>query len=292
MNPRFATETAFHPTRALRRGWYIVTEAPVVLWLLAVGVVVAEQVAESSRSGLWTALTEGLERMLPQAESRLAWQAWDPPAMAQVDVLAIVPLLFLLLGFRCWLDLRAIRAHRRILEDGSDTEEQAAGSLRALFQFRVMAWGLVLGSLLIACLPGLAFIWFGGNAISPVWVLLGLVLLLFFGIPVWIYVSMGIYLGDRLVVLRGLSAVEALETSWGLARGNRTSLLIFRTVLVGAKLILVLLGLLLCGVGVLLTWPLGRAIAEAALSEAVLVQELKNPYPDEWKFLAAHEASL
>ena len=136
MNPRFATETAFHPTRALRRGWYIVTEAPVVLWLLAVGVVVAEQVAESSRSGLWTALTEGLERMLPQAESRLAWQAWDPPAMAQVDVLAIVPLLFLLLGFRCWLDLRAIRAHRRILEDGSDTEEQAAGSLRALFLHR------------------------------------------------------------------------------------------------------------------------------------------------------------
>ena len=119
-----------------------------------------------------------------------------------------------------------------------------------------------------------------------------LVLLLLFGIPVWIYVSMGIYLGDRLVVLKGLGAVEALEASWGIARGNRTSLLIFRVVLVGAKISLFLFGLLLCGVGVLLTWPLGKAIAEAALSEAVLVQDHQNPYPEEWKFLVAHEAAL
>lgn len=292
MNPRFATETAFHPTRSLRRGWYIVTEAPVVLWLLAAGVVVAEQIGESSRSGLWTALSEGLERMLPQADARLAWQAWDPPEMAQIEVLAVVPLLLLLLWVRCWLDLRAIRAHRRILEEGSDSGTQTAGRLRDLFRFRLMAWGLVLGSVLIACLPGLGFIWFGGSAISPVWVLLGVVLLLLFGIPVWIYVSMGIYLGDRLVVLEGLGPVAALESSWDLARGNRTSLLIFRVVLVGAKILSVVFGLLLCGIGVLVTWPLGRAIAEAALSEAVLVQRLQNPFPEQWKFLGAHEASL
>ena len=263
-----------------------------VLWLLTAGVVVAEQIGESSRSGLWTALSDGLERMLPQADTRLAWQAWDPPAMAQGQVLAIVPLLLLLLWFRCWLDLRAIRAHRRILEEGANTGEESSGRLGDLFRFRLMAWGLVLGSLLIACLPGLGFIWFGGSAISPVWVLLGLVLLLLFGIPVWIYVSMGIYLGDRLVVLRGLGPVQALESSWSLARGNRTSLLIFRVVLVGAKLVSVVLGLLLCGVGVLVTWPLGRAIAEAALSEAVLVQDLQDPFPERWKFLAAHEATL
>ena len=262
-----------------------------VLWLLTAGIVVAEQVGESSRSGLWTALSEGLERMLPQADTRLAWQAWDPPAVAQVEVLAVVPLLLVLLWFRCWLDLRAIRAHRRILEEGANLGEKLTGRLNDLFRFRLMAWGLVLGSLLIACLPGLGFIWFGGSAISPVWVLLGLVLLLLFGIPVWVYVSMGTYLGDRLVVLHGLGPVQALESSWSLARGNRTSLLIFRVVLVGAKLVAVVLGLLLCGVGVLATWPLGRAIAEAALSEAVLVQDLEDPFPERWKFLAAHEAS-
>ena len=109
------------------------------------------------------------------------------------------------------------------------------------------------------------------------------------GAPVWVYVSMGVYLGDRLVVFEGLKAVDALEKSWGLARGNRTSLLIFRTVLWGAKVLSVVFGLLLCGVGVLLTWPLGRAITEAALSEAVLVQRIKNPFPASWKFLFTHE---
>ena len=103
---------------------------------------------------------------------------------------------------------------------------------------------------------------------------------------------MGIYLGDRLVVLEGLGPVAALESSWDLARGNRTSLLIFRVVLVGAKILSVVFGLLLCGIGVLVTWPLGRAIAEAALSEAVMVQRLRNPFPEQWKFLGAHEASL
>jgi hypothetical protein len=212
--------------------------------------------------------------------------------MAQAEVLALVPLLLLFLWIRCWFDWRAMRAHRRILEEGSDTDGVLSGRLRDLFAYRLIAWGLVLGALLLACLPGIGLVWVGGNSVSPEWALLGAVMLIVVGLPVWIYVSMGVYLGDRLVVLEGLTPVNALERSWGLAHGNRISLLIFRLVLVGTKIVSVLVGFLLCGVGVLLTWPLGKAIAEAALSEAVLVQRLKTPFPESWKFLVAHETQV
>ena len=256
---------------------------------MAAGVVVSEQVGDSMRSGLWGHFMDGLSRHLPYSDQRLAWEAWDPPPMAQGYVLAVGPLLLLLLLLRCWFDFRAFQAHRKILEEGSDVGGATQSRLVDLFLFRLVAWGLVLGSLLLACMPGIGLIWFGSSSLSPVWTLLGVVMVVLIGAPVWVYVSMGVYLGDRLVVFEGLKAVDALEKSWGLARGNRTSLLIFRTVLWGAKVLSVVFGLLLCGVGVLVTWPLGRAITEAALSEAVLVQRIKNPFPASWKFLFTHE---
>ena len=91
------------------------------------------------------------------------------------------------------------------------------------------------------------------------------------------------------MVVRGLSAKDSLQASWELARSNRVALLVFRAVLLGAKLVAVFLGLLACGVGIFLTWPLGKALAEAALSESVLVSEAKDTHPPHWKMLLAHE---
>jgi hypothetical protein len=268
----------------------MLTESPVVLWLLAAGVVVLERLSVGLRDDLTRTVVVRLEEALPIARDRFAWQAWEVPTLEARLLVLMGPLLLLFLLVRCGLDLRAIRAHRQILETGSWGSSREEGPrLLKLFQFRLLAWGLVLGSLSLAALPGLLVLWWGIESFSLAISLFGLFLILLFGLPVWAYVSLGIYTGDRLLIFEQLGPVDALESAWELARGNRMGLLVFRLVSLGYKVLGILSGLLLCGVGVLVTWPLSRAVAEAALSEAVLVSRGGDLNPPTWKMLVAHE---
>ena len=267
----------------------MVTESPVRLWLLAAGVVLSEQLASGSRDGLQLLVQGLLERGLPGADSRYAWEAWETSNIGRMTLVGSCVFLLVLLLFRCFLDLKAIRAHQEILEEGGETEKEVRGRFWELFSFRVLCWGLVLGSFFLAALPGLLIVFWGLQSASPGLFAFGLMLILLFGFPAWLYVSLGVYTGDRFLIVRGLSAKEALQVSWDLARSNRVALLVFRSVCLGAKVVAVFLGLLVCGVGVLITWPLGKALAEAALSEAVLVSEAQEPNPAHWKILLAHE---
>lgn len=292
MKSRIAIETAFHPSRSLRRGWFILTESPILLWLFAAGIVLLENLASGYRDDISEALFLRLERALPMAEERFAWQAWDVPSIQAEFVAFLGPFLLFLLWVRCWIDLRMIRAHRGILEKGfQSTDSTLRGVWFGLFQYRLLAWGLVIGSLILACIPGLLVLWWGIEAYSLVLSVFGLALMLIFGLPIWTYVSMGVYLGDRLLIFEGHRPVEALELSWELASGNRLPLLVFRLVCTGYKALGILLGLLFCGVGVLVTWPAAKAAAEAALSEALLVARGGDVSPAGWKMLVTHEQS-
>jgi uncharacterized membrane protein len=79
-----------------------------------------------------------------------------------------------------------------------------------------------------------------------------------------------LFLGSRVVVLEDLGPLAALERSFSLASGERAALLVFRLVCVTFKLLGVFLGLAGCVVGALVTWPLFRAVSDAALSEAFM----------------------
>jgi len=270
----------------------MLTESPMLLWMFAAGIVLLENLASGYRDDISEALFLRLERALPMAEERFAWQAWEVPSLHAEFVAFLGPFLLLLLFVRCWIDLRMIRAHRSILEqDFQGSDASVRGLWFALFQYRLLAWGLVIGSLILACLPGSLVLWWGIESFSLVLSVFGLALMVIFGLPVWTYVSMGVYLGDRLLVFEGRGPVEALELSWELASGNRLPLLIFRLVCVGYKALGILLGLLFCGVGVLVTWPAAKATSEAALSEALLVARCGEVYPSGWKMLLTHEQS-
>jgi hypothetical protein len=291
MSAPLSVETAFHPTRALRRGWFVLTESPVLLWVLAVGVVLAERFAEGVWDRCGQALVGRLEGAMPGVGSQ-RWAAWEPKPLEGEFLLWVGPVLILLLAIRCGFDLRAFRAHQSLLQSGAREkggEEHTETGWFELFQFRLIAWGLVLGGLVLAMLPGILVFGWAVRAVAPVLGLFGLFLMLLFGLPVWVYLSLGVYTGDRLMVYANLGPVQALEASWDLARGNRFSLLIFRLVSVVYKLAGIGFGLLLCGVGVLVTWPLAKAVSEAALSEAILVLREGEVSPPSWKMLLTHE---
>jgi len=265
-------------------------EAPVVLWLLGLGVVLLERGAQSLRVDLRDTVVSRVEQALPIAQDHYAWQAWEAPTLQKDLLILMGPLLLVLLFVRCALDLRAISAHRSILETGGGGRSQGSSvRISTLFQYRLLAWGLFLGSLMLAAVPGLLVLWWGVESYSPALSLFGFFLLGLFGLPVAAYVSLGTYAGDRLLIYEQLEPVQALESSWELARGNRMALLVFRLVCLGYKIAGVLLGLLFCGVGVLLTWPLVKAVTEAALSEAVLVSREGELAPSHWRLLVAHE---
>jgi hypothetical protein len=287
-----SAETAFHPTRALRRGWFVLTESPVLLWILAAGIVLVERFSGRIWNSLGDAVILRLEKSLPMADERFAWAVWESPGLHSQFIFWVTPLLLVLLALRSGFDLRAIRAHKRILETGSAEEterESSSVTWFSLFQFRLLAWGLVLGSLVLAFIPGLLVLWWGISGLSPVLSVFGLFLMLLFGLPVWVYVSLGLYTGDRLMVYEGIGPVQAMEAAWDLARGNRMAFLVFRMVSLGYKVAGILIGFLLCGVGVLVTWPLVKAVSEAALSEAMLVMRNGEESPPTWKMLLTHE---
>jgi len=292
LSASLSAETAFHPTRALRRGWFVLTESPVFLWVLAAGVVIVERVSSRVWNKFGDAVVLRLEESLPMADDRFAWTAWESQGFHSQFLVWVTPLLLALLAIRSGFDLRAIRAHKQILETGSAEDaarESSSVSWFSLFQFRLLAWGLVLGSLVLAFIPGLLVFWWGVTSLSPALSVFGLFLMLLFGLPVWVYVSLGLYTGDRLMVYGDMGPVQAMEESWDLARGNRMALLVFRLVSLGYKIAGVLVGFLLCGVGVLVTWPLVKAVSEAALSEAMLVMRNGEVSPMSWKMLLTHE---
>ncbi len=261
--------------------------------MLAAGVVLAERFSASVWERCSDAIVLRLEGVLPQAGDG-SWAAWEPSPLRREFLVWVGPLLAVFLAIRCGLDLLAIRAHRRLLESGLEEPGESEIPLIgwfSLFQFRLVAWGLVLGSLALALLPGGLVFWWGIKAYSPVLALFGLFLMLLLGLPVWVYVSLGVYTGDRLMVYDNLQPIQALESAWDLARGNRLPLLVFRLVSVGYKLVGIFLGFLLCGVGVFITWPMAKAVSEAALSEAMLVLHKGEVSPDNWKLLLTHEQS-
>ncbi len=280
-------EAALNPSRSLRRGWAFLARAPVLLFLVTGGVVVTEIVGRYGRDSAAEVFFWRLVQGLPLAEySSRIWDA-EPQPLSWLPLL--VPILLLLLWFRSLLEAGSFGMHRQLLKTASgDMAGLASGMSRArrLFVFHLLSWSLLLGSFALSALPGILICWAGVGFGSPVLTAAGMATFLLISVPTWITVSLGLYPGSRLLVFEDLSPVEALEQSWQLASGHRGALLIFRLVCVAFKMMGVIAGLLACGVGALITWPVFRAVSDAALSEALLLHRKKGEEQEEWRLLA------
>lgn len=200
------------------------------------------------------------------------WMAWVLAVVVAVAVAAffVAALLFCL---NCWIQTGSIRLHENVIVRGDD-------HLGALFSGRdrfldMVGWKLlsglcISGATLVAAWPGVLLAYAGwATQRNTLWNG-GIGFAVILGLPAAVYVGLGVFLGDRAVVLEGRRPVEALRRAWSIARGNRFPLLLFAFVCMLVQLASVL-GLVLCFVGALATVPLGRAVTELAKTEGFLI---------------------
>ena len=216
---------------------------------------------------------------LDEQQMRALMEATSPPqAFAVLRDFLPGLLIGAVLGFisflvRCYLMVGWIRVHRHVLAERSENVAllfSGADGFGRLVSWEVLRGFVGLGTLLVALLPGSALLIAGGTIGGGVVMkFLGLLLLLLLPIPVMVYVSLGLWFGDRAVVLDGCSPTEALERSWELARGKRLQLFLFVLVVE----LLGLAGLVACCIGVFVT----RAVADVATTEAYLAWTRPRP---------------
>jgi hypothetical protein len=246
-------DEAFAPVRALRHGADALQRAPVGLLVGGALILLLDTCAGSGgNQGDLSELTGHLDQSQARLVVGLVWL---------FTVFAIASFFL-----RCWLLPGWLRLHRHVLQTGEDAMGALFGGGDAFL--RMLGWQvlnkvILLGTFVVAALPGGALMALGAAQENDVLASVGAVLLLVLALPVLVYVWLGLVLGDYAVALEDLRPVATLERTWELARGNRLRLGVF----FGVMELFSLLGVLLCCVGVFLTRP----IAQIGATEAFLL---------------------
>jgi uncharacterized membrane protein len=190
-------------------------------------------------------------------------------------VLWVGPFLILLAAIRALFDVISFRIHRDVITRGHPSSNREGSGVTSLtlqlFVFYLLSFGAVIGAVVVAGAVGVGVTMSGISSASPGVVLFGMAVVAVSVVPAWIYVSFGLYLGSRIVVFEQVSAVEALERSWALAKGHRWPLIVFRLILSLFVVAGGVIGLAVCGVGILVSLPVVCAVASASLSEAFML---------------------
>lgn len=173
---------------------------------------------------------------------------------------------------------------QRELLEGSEPEPSSLFTTRQ-FYGRLLGWNFCwLAVMLIAALPMAGYtyyVWMGdfewaqhseyAFLLQAWWELL-----VAFGVwaitvlPVLAFLWLSFCLTSRLVVCEDLPLFEAARASWQLTHGHRLALIPFALIGFLFRLGGVLLGLLLCCVGILVTYPFAIAVREVAWTRAYL----------------------
>ncbi len=194
---------------------------------------------------------------------------------AELGVIAAVVLLLVVVGllcggamlaFRSWVHGGYLRLHREVLCTGTGSCETHIGAkdvFLSMIGFKLL-WGLIYtGTLMLALLPGGVLLGFGVFTDLDALMAVGVGLMVLLAIPVALYVTLGLVFGELAVALDGARAVEAVERSWDLARGNRGWLFVYLCV----TGLFTLVGICLFCFGIVVT----RAIADTGFTEAYLL---------------------
>jgi hypothetical protein len=156
--------------------------------------------------------------------------------------------------------LRGERAGAKVLFSGGDR-------FGAMLRWKLLASVVTFAASLAGALPGFALAIVSGG--EGTLALIGGLLATAGAGFAWMYVFLGIWLGDRVVTFERAGARQTLRRSWELARGHRPRLFLFFVALLALG-VAGALGMVLFCVGALVTVPIARAIGGAALTDAYL----------------------
>lgn len=258
---------AFSPTRAISHGVEGIRRAPGALLVGGFFMWVTSGGCGNSSSA--SDLGEVAKDQSPEVSAAIL--------LVVLGVLAVVVVLsFFVFLFRSFLHTGYLRLHREVLRTGEDNFSVLVSGGDAFG--RMAAWKLLsgfigFGTMIVAAIPGGVLMGVGvAQDSGPALIGAGLVLLVLCMVPVSIYVSLGLALGAHAVALEGLGAMDALDRSWELARGNRLTLFVFFLV----TGLFSLLGAIACCIGMFVT----RTMADVGTTEAFLLAT--NPEVREW----------
>lgn len=188
-------------------------------------------------------------------------------------VVGVLVVLTFFLVFVAWFEGGWLRVHEEIVRTGEGTFGtlfSGADVLLPILGNFLLAGFVFLGVFGLAAGPGFAAVAWGVHADSlPIGIVGGAEVLLV-GLPVVVYVVLGLSFVHHLVALDGYGPVDALSRSWALASGHRLQLLFFRVVVAIVTTIAGALGIVACFVGVFVTWPAHFAVRDLAFTEAYL----------------------
>lgn len=213
----------------------------------------------------------------------------------ELGVVAGLVGMFLLVGLFCggimllirsFIHTGYLRLHEQLVRDGAgDFGPLFSGAdlLLPMVLWKLLKTAIGFGTGMVSASPGFALVMVG--AIQQNFLLIGLgtflLVLLFF--PAFIYVQLGLALGAHCLVLERLTAMQALERSWGLASGHRWELFIFLFAQALASFAAALAGLLACCIGMFVTVPVTMATIDVGLTEAFLLYTADQATRDAFK---------
>lgn len=201
--------------------------------------------------------------------------------MAELGILAIIFLaimglvagcVVIVVLFRAWLHPGYLRLRAEVLTTGRGsfgTLFSGADAFGSMLGYKVIAWLIHTGVVLLTLSPGAAVLIGGAVLESTALAVLGLVLMFLLATPVSLYIWLGLRFGAHAVALDGAGALQALERSWSLARGNRLWMLLYMVV----TGVVWMGGMCVCCVGIFVT----RAVVDVARTEAYLLATRDEP---------------
>lgn len=217
---------AYSPGTAIEAGWNAVKRAPVALLVGCLLLVVT-----SSHYGIRGHLED-----LPR------W-AWDYLGLAVLGggiwTLLLFPLEVFVTSGYYRVAGRAIYGQRpsfeRLFGSGDRFLDMLLWQILRIAILVLTALVLALPLIPLGVFGGVAAIFGGGDWDWPglgfLFGALAFLYIVFFSLPVFLYVELGLYFGPFLVALEGKGPGDALRESWGLASRNRLWLLFYRAVM-------------------------------------------------------------
>lgn len=216
---------------------------------------------------------------------------FDDPALIVgmlVGVMCFFVLFMVIFAAACWVKVGWIRLHEQVITDGEGTFGTLFGGKDRtvdMILWSLLKMCIVLATMLVSLAPGGLILGIGIGVEEEALAVVGGLLMLVLGLPVMWYVGYGLYLGDHALVLEGRGAMDALDRTWSLAKGNRIRLFLFNFVLQLVAMAATLVGLCLCIVGVIFTGPASRAVIDVGLTESFLMFTRGEEQAKTWKLV-------
>lgn len=308
---------AFDPGRAVRHGWEALKKAPAPLFVGALIMNFAQSGGGGfnnfgnlgNSGGGWDGggydddydfgsdwnyrLEAGLDTLASSGmlQNFTGSSDFDDPAflagllIGGVCLLVIFAVVF---AAACWVHVGWLRLHEQVIVDGEGTFGTLFGGKDRVVD--MILWSLLKGcisfaTMIIAFLPGGLLLGIGiGMEIEAI-AAIGGVLMLIIGIPGLYYVALGLSFGSHALVLEGRSPMDALDRSWSIARGNRWRTLFFLICMGFVHFGAVIVGFLLCCIGLIFTGPAARATCDVGFTESFLMHTRGEEEAKTWKLV-------